>query len=113
MMLVRRTMLGLVVVVLAGALAACTEPQRRAEPVVIHARQPNSLVGEWASDAIWAAWDAACPEEKPGRFGWTTRAITPPPNDAGTVLPERMTGTIECDDGSRYAVVVLFDATAR
>jgi energy-converting hydrogenase Eha subunit A len=70
------------------------------------------MVGEWASDAIWAAWDAACSEEKPDRFAWTTRAITPTPNDAGTVLPDRMTGTVECDDGSRHPVIVLFGVPA-
>lgn len=94
------------------ALAACAEAPQRDEPVVIHAEQPKSLVGEWASDAIWAAWDAACPEEKPGRLGWTTRAITPPPNDAGMVFPDRMTGTVECDDGSHHEIVILFDAPA-
>lgn len=95
------------------ALEVCTEAPQRDEPVIVRAEQLKSLVGEWANDAILAARDAACPEEKPGRFGWTTRAIKPPSNDAGTVLPDKMTGTVECDDGSHHAVVVLFAAPVR
>jgi hypothetical protein len=104
------------VVLLAVFMAACQEAAQPDEPVVVHARQPKNLVGEWANDAIQAAWDTACLNESSvcgSLHGWSTTKITPPPNDARTVLPERMTGIAYCRDGSRHTVVVLFDAPAR
>jgi hypothetical protein len=97
--------------VFSTAMAACTEaPNADVPPVVIHVRQPNSLMPDWEHDAVFTAFDAACPEESPGRVGWRTTSIDPRPSGPNGPLPVKMTGTIRCDDGSRHAVVVLFDA---
>jgi hypothetical protein len=68
---------------------------------------------EWEHDAVLTAFDAACPEESPGRLGWRTTSIEPTPAGPDGPLPEKMTATISCDDGSRHPVVVLFDAPAK
>jgi hypothetical protein len=64
---------------------------------------------EWEHDAVLAAFDAACPEESPGRFGWSTTTIEPRPEGPDGPLPVKMTGTITCDDGVGRPVVVFFD----
>lgn len=101
-------------VLLLTLVTDCTEePQPDERPVVIHAKQPKNLVGEWAMDAIQAAWDAACRNESSvygSLHGWSTTRISPPLADAGTGLPERMTGIATCRDDSRHEVTILFDA---
>jgi hypothetical protein len=104
-----------VVVVIAVVMATCQEAPLPDEPVVIHAKQPQNLVGEWAMDAVQAAWDVACVNESSifgSLHGWSTTRISPPPNDAGTVLPEKMTGIATCRDDSQHEVIILFDAPA-
>jgi hypothetical protein len=98
--------------------AACTgdEPGATEQPVLVHVQQPKTLMPDWEHDAVWAAWEAACPEDEPGRVSWRTHRITPRLPNASSLrdptairLPTKMTGTIQCDDGSRHFVVVLFD----
>jgi hypothetical protein len=95
--------------------SGCTEsPEPDEPPLVVHAEPPKTpLLPDWEMDAIQAAWDAACLNESSvygSLHGWSTTRISPPPNDAGTVLPKRMTGIATCRDGSPHEVIILFDA---
>lgn len=103
--------LGVMFVLLVAQMSGCTEPPQPDErPVVIHAEPPNQpLMPDWDMDAIQAAWDAACPEGADGEQSWTPRRISPPLNDAGTVIPDKMAGTAECADSSRHEVIIVFD----
>jgi hypothetical protein len=101
------------VLVLSILVAACTTStvDQDVPPVVIHAKQPDRLFPDWDADAIFAAWDAACPkgDSASGEQSWRMHNAIPSPNNAGTVVPDKMTGTVTCADGSRRQVVIYFD----
>jgi hypothetical protein len=101
---------GVAVDVISGPAAAAEGEE---PPVVIHARQPKALMPDWADNAILTAFEAACPEGSPGRWGWSTTSIHPRPEGSDGPLPVNMIGTITCDDRSRHVVVVFFDAPPR
>jgi hypothetical protein len=104
---------GLTVLVLSILAASCTTStvDQDVPPVVIHAKQPDRLYPDWDTDAIFATFDAACPkgDQEAGEQSWRMQDAIPSPNDAGTVVPDKMTGIVTCADGSRQQVVIHFD----
>jgi hypothetical protein len=103
---------GLTMLVLSIVAVACTgSDDKEVLPIAIHARQPDHLFPDWDRDAIFAAWDAACPkgDRDAGSQSWSMEYAHPSPNAAGSVVPNEMGGTVTCADGSRHEVVIFFD----
>jgi hypothetical protein len=60
--------------------SGCTEsPEPDEPPLVVHVKEPKTpLMPDWETDAVLAAFDAACPEGAggEGEQSWSTRAIS-------------------------------------